>query len=1102
MYKKRSAHKKKYLGHALSAKKIILYLLLGFILLWGISAIVLYKKYIQDLPSIAELENLEIAEASTIYDREWNELYNIFEEKRTYVRYESINENMIHAIVAWEDKRFFENPWVDLIGLIRAVLYRVIGKSDSLQGTSTLTQQLIRNTIITNERTAERKIKEIYLAYKLTNDVSKQKILELYLNKISFGSNAFWIEQAAKTFFGKSAQELSVLESSVLASLPKWPTYYSPYNNYDRVMGYPYIYSEEEKENTLNLITQEEIGTNNAAVNSLRDFIGNLKLEKISDSRALLCWLQREKLKQYISVDNDWCSILDYSEFLSLLNGIKIQIDESNIIEYQTGRKDFILWRMLEDGYINFDDYKESLLSSFGYKFEEYRENIKYPHFVFYIREYLEQQYGKEVIEKWWFKVYTSIDPVLQEKAEEIVKKYSEANERSFGASNAALVSIDNKTGEIVAMVWGRDYFDQENKWNVNIITSRLQPGSTFKPFVYSMAVDNEVIGTKTPVYDVKTVFPWNYIPNNFDGKFRGKMNITTALNYSRNIPAVKMFFLAGGESKIINFMENLWVTTLRQFKEEYFENHEREYSYWASMSLWTWLMTPLELAQAYSVFANMGVKKELMPITKILDWRWLVIEEFNVEENTGEQVLDASTAFIMNHMMSDTSSRPERWNRFLALSDRKVAAKTGTSTKQYTKNGEDFIFPRNLWTAGYTPQVTTIVWAGNTDGTELWEDGSGLTWAGPIWKEYMEFYHSDEAVENWQKPGWVKEVPISNISGEIAPEEYPKNLVVNSLFKNPPNSFDTNLQTVQVDLLCEGTVWPNTPQSAIKQVTLLAFHSLQKQNPAWENPVQAWVQQWWFETQLADLNLQNTIAYVNPEICERPDTVSNIEIWSTTKNGDSVVFWENYIEIAYRSTTPLLKLEAYIGGSLLQTIPLENKLQWVYRWSIAIPTDMGTGQKTLVLRAIDTYYYAKDLPIVIEILWRDPTPPSITITNPSDNNITLYKWDFFNLKGNVNDRWQIRSINIYLDDTPLKIGLTGRSFSYPIGSLNLEEWIHSIRVEAVDNDFKKWEALIQLEVLPSNETPQIWQEEELQIGSEDTSEVEPPEEEPTEPIQ
>jgi hypothetical protein len=185
-----------------------------------------------------------------------------------------------------------------------------------------------------------------------------------------------------------------------------------------------------------------------------------------------------------------------------------------------------------------------------------------------------------------------------------------------------------------------------------------------------------------------------------------------------------------------------------------------------------------------------------------------------------------------------------------------------------------------------------------------------------------------------------------------------------------------------------------------------------------------------------------------------------------------------------------------------LQTIPLENKLQWVYRWSIAIPTDMGTGQKTLVLRAIDTYYYAKDLPIVIEILWRDPTPPSITITNPSDNNITLYKWDFFNLKGNVNDRWQIRSINIYLDDTPLKIGLTGRSFSYPIGSLNLEEWIHSIRVEAVDNDFKKWEALIQLEVLPSNETPQIWQEEELQIGSEDTSEVEPPEEEPTEPIQ
>jgi len=135
---------------------------------------------------------------------------------------------MVHAIVAGEDKRFFENPGVDVIGLFRAVIYRIIGKNDSLKGTSTLTQQLIRNTIIENRSSSEsidtaigRKVKEIYLSYKLTNDVSKEKILELYLNKISFGSNAYGIEQAARTFFGVHAKDLSVLQSAILASLPK-----------------------------------------------------------------------------------------------------------------------------------------------------------------------------------------------------------------------------------------------------------------------------------------------------------------------------------------------------------------------------------------------------------------------------------------------------------------------------------------------------------------------------------------------------------------------------------------------------------------------------------------------------------------------------------------------------------------------------------------------------------------------------------------------------------------------------------------------------------------------------------------------------------------
>lgn len=155
-------------------------------------------------------------------------------------------------------------------------------------------------------------------------------------------------------------------------------------------------------------------------------------------------------------------------------------------------------------------------------------------------------------------------------------------------------------------MVGGRDYFDEENKGNINMALSPLQPGSSFKPFVYSVAIDKELIGSKTPVYDVATTFPGNYTPKNFDGKFMGKMTVATALNHSRNIPAVKMYYLAGGEAAIEEWMNKLGINSITEFKKQYFETYGKEYNYGASMALGTVTMTPLEMAEAYSVYANL----------------------------------------------------------------------------------------------------------------------------------------------------------------------------------------------------------------------------------------------------------------------------------------------------------------------------------------------------------------------------------------------------------------------------------------------------------------------------------------------------------------
>lgn len=1056
-------HKKKRQYSTRGILKFIAYLLAFFIIAGGFTGIIVYKKYIEPLPAASQLKNLEIAQSSTIYDKDGNELYKIFKEKRTYVDYEQININMVNAIVAGEDKRYWENPGIDVIGLFRAVFNYVTGKTTKLEGTSTISQQLIRNTIITNERKIERKIKEMYLSYAINKEFSKEKILELYLNKISFWSNAYGIEQAAQTFFNLKASELGVLEASILASLPKWPSYYSPYNHPDRVIGYPYVYSSSGgTETAINLISKKDILPYYDVVEKLSDYITGFKAKRLSENTMLLCGLKSELFKNPIRIDSDGCSVIEYSDLLSILNSIKISSGANNI-EYQTGRKDFILGRMLEDGYIDFESYRTALLESFWYAFKEYRENIKYPYFVFYVKEYLEAKYGKEVIEKWGLKIYTTLDPKLQDEAEALIEKYGEINQTKFDANNAALISLDNTTGNIIAMVGGRDYFDTEIGGNNNMITSRLQPGSTFKPFTYALAMSENEIGSKTPIYDLETEFPSNYIPGNFDGKFMGKMNVSTALNNSRNIPAVKMYFLAGGENNILDYMEDLWVDTLKDFKKEYYEKYGKSYTYGASMALWSGLMTPLELAKAYSVYANMGVKREFSPIIKVIDANGVIIEERQINNENGGQVIPESHAYLINSILSDTSTRPEGWNSFLTLKNRKVSAKTGTSTKQYTKGGKDIILPRNLWTAGYTPQITTVVWAGNTDGTELSPKGNGLEGAGPIWKDFMEIAHQSLEVQDWKRPSGIEEVKISTISGFLPTAGFNEKFITSSLFLNTPTSYDNSLKPIVVDALCNGRVTDDTPPAAVKEVYYVALHSLAPDNSKWEQPVQTWMKEGWLEKEFG--NIPNIITTINDEICERSSTPSSIEVGSNLSASSTVYNGSNYIEFAYRSSNPIVRLDVLINNQKVDTIELPGKLQGVYAGDFQIPSGYYE-EYTLSFRAVDNQYYSvsEDIPVMIQ--QKDTQAPQIRITNPIDQSITLYDDIFFNLRGEIDERTPIRSINIYANGTPLKIGLKDRRFTYEVYGKDLKLWENIITVEAVDLNFNKWKEDVRVLVI------------------------------------
>ncbi len=1035
--------------------KFIMYWFGAFVALIILWSIFVYTKYIVGLPEISELENLEIAESSIIYDRNWKELYKIFKENRTYVSYENINKNMINALVSIEDKRYWTNPWVDILWLFRAWLNFALWKSDDVKWTSTLTQQLIRNTIIKNEKSIERKVKEIYLAYKLTSSVSKEKILELYLNKISYWNNAYGIEEAAKTYFWKSSKDLTILESSILASLPKWPTYYSPYSHPDRLVWFPYIYSWDKEEEVVKIVSQKDKESNIDYVKTLTDFVSWLKSSRLEwTEKTLICNLKKEDFKTAITIDWDWCTVIPYSELITLLNNVRIKVWDK-YVEYETWRKDRVLWRMLEDKYITFDEYKSSIINAIWYTFSQRKENIKAPHFVFYVKEYLEEKYWKEIVSVWWLKIYTTLDLNLQEKAEELITKQTEINAKKFDATNAALISIDNRSWWIISMVWWKDYFDSENKWNVNITTSKLQPWSSFKPFVYSIWMFNKAIWTKSPIYDLETKFPGWYNPSNYDWKFMWKMNISTALNNSRNIPALKMFFLAWWEKNIIAFMKKIWVNSLKT-----------NWSYGASLALWTWEMTPLELASAYSVFANMWVKKEISPILKIIDSKGNIIEDNSKAKKKEENTISDAQAYLINSILSDTSSRPSWWNKYISIKNRQVAAKTWTSTKQYEVKWEKQKYPSNLWTAWYTPQITTIVWAWNTDWSQMNQQWDWLNWAWPIWRDFMEFAHKWLEVEKWKKPSSVKEIFISEISWLLPdPEKTDKSMIISSLFANTPKTYDRSYKQVEVDSLCNWKVTESTPEAAIKKVTVLELNDIDPTNEAWQAPVRAWARSDAFKAKY--WNFADLVTDVSNEICERNWTNSDITINANVKDNDTLSAWENYIELDYSSKNPIIKIEILIDDTVVDEIKIESKTEWTYSWKIFIPASKSWKQAKLIFRAVDEQYFSNTVSNNVLITKKDTVSTKIELINPIDWSITLYSKDFFNLKAKVSDNSAIESINILLDWNIVKSWITDRNIVFPINSeKDMTLWIHTITIEVIDNSWNKTNKDIKVDVI------------------------------------
>jgi len=633
-------------------KKSDVFTILIFLFLIGsILFLVIIGSISHSLPSPDKLLERAIAQSTKIYDRTGNNLlYEFFTaERRTIIPLKDIPQNLINATLAIEDRDFYKHQGFNLKGIARAILMDILNL-EKVQGGSTVTQQFIKNALLTNEKSYVRKIKELILAYQIEKKFSKDEILQMYFNEIPYGSNVYGVEAASKLYFGKSARDLTLDESVLLAALTKAPSYYSPYGSH------------------------------------LQDL---------------------------------------------------------------TQRKNLILNTMVELDYLDEKTTQAAKDIDTLKKIIPRRENIVAPHFIMYVRDLLYKKYGEENVAEGGLKVITTIDLEKQKIAEEEIAKQAEINEKKSNASNAALVAIDAKTGEVLAMVGSKDYFGEPSPDgckpgvncrfdpNVNIATSPRQPGSSFKPIVYSAAFQKGYT-PDTILFDVETNFGpsgpgKDYIPHDYDAKERGPVTIRQALAGSLNIPAVKTIYLAG-VNNVINLAQKFGYTTLTDPSRV-----------GLSLVLGGAEVKLLEHTAAFGVLAREGKKRETTIILKVEDSNGNILEEFKPQDaSEQEDVVPQQVARQVTDILSDNQARTFIFgaNSPLILPDRPVAAKTGTTNDW-----------RDGWTIGYTPSLVCGVWVGNSDNTAMKFKSDGVIVAAPIWHNFMNRALANTPIEKFNAP-------------------------------------------------------------------------------------------------------------------------------------------------------------------------------------------------------------------------------------------------------------------------------------------------------------------------------------------------------------
>ncbi len=637
----------------------------------------MYRTYIiyeKDLPSFESLHNIEPSLKTKIYAADGTLLQEFFNENRVITPYDKIPKQMVNMLLAVEDREFFDHSGVNIRRLIQVSVVHVF-RMERARGTSTITQQLARMLFLNRQRTLARKIKEALTAIKLERTYSKEEILQFYLNQYYFGRGAYGISAAAKAYFDKPVEELSVNDCALLVGLLKAPSRYSTVDSSDQML-------------------------------------------RIRDN----------SLYSYY----DWGKITrrEYDSLKNLPLELKSPKDES-------GRA---------------------------------------PYFTELVRQHLLDKFGENELYSGGLKVMTTLDWNMQKVAEREMKSKLDSMqafyERIFSINNpnytyvkydttgtrisskrvykelqGAAVSINNENGDVLTMVGGKSF--AESKFN-RAIQALRQPGSSFKPFVYTAAIDNgyhpsDIFYDSPIVLEIPGQKEWR--PQNFDDEFMGEMTLRDGLRLSRNLVAIKLLQKLNPQ-QVIFYAGRMGITTPLQPV--------------ASLAIGTSEVRLTDITSAYTVFPNGGIRVPYRYILKVIDRYGNVLEDNSAIQK--EEVLSAQTAYIMVNMLQSVvdngTGRPARSLGFT----RPAGGKTGTS--------DNFC---DNWFIGFTPQITTGVWVGFDDKTSIGRNQTGSVNALPIWTAIMKVAHDTLPIADFEIPDGIAFADICLKSGKLATDRCPE---------------------------------------------------------------------------------------------------------------------------------------------------------------------------------------------------------------------------------------------------------------------------------------------------------------------------------------